>query len=109
MHMDHTHGVAHICDVWSRALPPNPTCWHDGVCGVLIAHLLFGTEDHILTACSARTIWHKQITVRCGNTNGANQHADHFCHDVSNAHYGHVLGVTDIAWPADDDETDEDA
>ena len=108
MHMDHTHDVAHICGVWSRALPPNPTSWHDGVCGTLVAHLLFGTEDHVLTACSTHTVWHKQITVRCGNANGVNQHADHFCHDVSNAHYGHVLGVADIEWPAAEDETDED-
>ena len=39
-HMDHTYDVSHICDVWSRALPPNPLSWDDGVCGPLIAHLL---------------------------------------------------------------------
>ena len=55
-HMDHTYDVAHICDVWGRALPPNPVSWDDGVCGALVAHLLFGTEDHVLTACSDRPI-----------------------------------------------------
>ena len=82
--------------------------WDDGVCGELIAHLLFGTEDHVLTACSTRPVWRKQLTVRCGNAHGANQHAGDFCHDVSNAHYAHVLRVAGIACPADD-ETEEDA
>jgi len=100
-HMDHTYDVAHICDVWGRALPPNPVSWDDGVCGALVAHLLFGTEDHVLTACSDRPIWRKQIVVRCGNTS-AKQRADGFCHDTSNAHYGHVLHVSDIAWPAEE-------
>jgi len=43
LHMDHTHDVAHICDVWSQALPEEPRSWDDGVCGPLVAHLLFGT------------------------------------------------------------------
>jgi len=107
-HMDHTYDVAHICDVWSCALPPHPASWDDGICGALVAHLLFGTEDHVLTACSTRAIWRKQIHVRCGNTHGAHQRASDFCHDLSNAHYDHVLRVADIAWPASD-ETEEDA
>ena len=100
-HMDHTYDVAHICDVWGRALPPNPVSWDDGVCGALVAHLLFGPEDHTLTACSDRPIWRKQIVVRCGNTS-AKQRANDCCHDTSNAHYGHVLHVSDIAWPAEE-------
>lgn len=99
MHMDHTHDVAHICDVWSRALPQTPSSWDDGICGELIAHLLFGTEDHVLTECSTRSVWKKQIVIRCGNASGANQSAANFCHDVSNAHYGHILRVKDITWP----------
>ena len=97
--MDHKHDVAHICDVWSRALPAEPRTWDDGVCGTLVAHLLFGSEDHVLTVCTTRDIWGKQITVRCGNIRGEKQPADYFCHDLSNAHYDHVLRVTDIAWP----------
>ena len=40
--------------------------------------------------------------MRCGNASGAGQNADRFCHDVSNAHYGHVLHVADLAWPSDE-------
>jgi len=122
LHMDHTHDVAHICDVWSQALPEEPRSWDDGVCGPLVAHLLFGTEDHVLSQCSVRPVWRKQIVFRCGNVKGvAGQHAGQFCHDVANAHYGHTLHVRDIQWPTvsptasvvveetTDDETDDDA
>ena len=102
MHMDHTHDVAHICDVWSRALPPDPASWDAGICGELVAHLLFGAEDHVLAACSPRPIWRRQVIMRCGNASGAGQNADRFCHDVSNAHYGHALHVADLAWPPDE-------
>jgi len=27
--------VTHVCDVWSRALPPNLASWGGGVCGEL--------------------------------------------------------------------------
>ena len=117
LHMDHTHDVKHICKVWSEALPENPRSWDDGICGPLIAHLLFGTEDHTLAQCSTRPIWRKQIVLRCGNVHGiAGQHAGDFCHDVAGAHYDHTLHIRDIQWPApcpppvDDDETiDDDA
>ncbi len=100
LHMDHTHDVNLICDVWSRALPKKPGSWDDGICGPLIAHLLFGTEDHLLTQCSPRPIWRQQLVVRCGNVNGvAGQHAEDFCHDVAKAHFGHTLQVSDIKWP----------
>ena len=100
LHMDHTHDVKHICEVWSAALPARPRSWDDGLCGALVAHLLFGTEDHVVAQCSARPIWRKQIVLRCGNVNGvAGQHAEDFCHDVANAHYQHTLQVSDIKWP----------
>ena len=98
--MDHTHDVKRICEVWSKALPEEPRSWDDGICGPLVAHLLFGTEDHVLAQCSARPVWRKQIVVRCGNVRGVEgQHADDFCHDVANAHYEHALQVGDIQWP----------
>jgi hypothetical protein len=82
--------------------------WDASICGELVAHLLFGSEDHVLAACSPRPVRRKQVTVRCGNASGAGQNADRFCHDVSNAHYGHVLYVSDLAWPTDEaDEADE--
>lgn len=100
LHMDHTYDVKQICDTWSRALPPNPRLWDDGICGALIAHLLFGTEDHVLTACSDRAIWRKQINLRCGNVSGMEgQHAGDFCHELAGMHYDHILRVSDIAWP----------
>ena len=40
--------------------------------------------------------------MRCGNASGAGQNADRFCHDVSNAHNGHVLHVADLAWPTNE-------
>lgn len=101
LHMDHTHDVKHICEVWSQALPAQPRSWDDGICGPLIAHLLFGTEDSPLTQCSDRPVWRKQIEFRCGNVNGvAGQNAGDFCHDVASPHYTHTLRVSDIQWPA---------
>ena len=99
LHMDHSYDVKHICDVWSRALPPDPRSWDDGICGPLIAHLLFGTEDHVRSEESdSSPIWKKQIHFRCGNVNGAEgQSASHFCHDVAGAHYGNYLRTSDIA------------
>ena len=100
LHMDHTHDVKHICEVWSKALPEHPASWEDGICGPLVAHLLFGTEDHVLTQNSTRSIWRKQIVLRCGNMRGIEgQHAADFCHDVASAHYEHTLRVDDIKWP----------
>ena len=102
LHMDHNHDVKRICDVWSHALPKEPQSWDDGICGPLLAHLLFGTEDHVLTQCSERPIWRKQIEVRCGNVRGVKeQHSEDFCHDVANTHYDHVLRMEDIAWPTE--------
>ena len=101
LHMDHTHDVKRICDTWSKALPEHPRSWDDGICGELIAHLLFGTEDHLLTRCSPRPIWQQQIVLRCGDVNGVQgQRAEDFCHDVANAHYEQTLRVEDVKWPS---------
>ena len=91
LHMDHTHDVKHICRVWSEALPEQPRSWDDGVCG---------TEDHLLTQCTSRPVWRKQLILRCGDVKGIKgQQADHFCHDIAGAHYDHALQVKDIQWP----------
>ena len=101
LHMDHTHDVTHICQVWSSALPETPRSWDDGICGPLIAHLLFGTKDHPVSQCSSRAIWKKQIRLRCGNVRGKKgQKKGHFCYDLARAHYGFSLKVEDIRWPA---------
>ena len=100
LHLDHTYDLARICKVWSAALPADPKAWDDGICGPLIAHLLFGTQDHIVVQCSTRPIWRKQLIFRCGNVHNAEgQHADDFCHDVVNTHDEYALDVKDIAWP----------
>jgi len=102
LHLDHSYDVKHICNVWSHALPDKPCSWDDGLCGHLIGHLLFGTEDHILSACSKRKVWCKQVHLRCGNVRGKKgvQQVSDFCHNVGHAHYSHVLTVSDIKWPA---------
>ena len=69
-------------------------------CGPLVAHLLFGVDDHVLAQCSDRPIWRKQVVPRCGNKRGVKgQRADEFCHDIASAHYQHTLCVKDIQWP----------
>ena len=95
-HLDHTYDAAHICQVWSAALPPEPTSWHDGLSAPLIAQLLFGVDDHPMTAVDANPVWRKQLTVRCGNRKGEGQRAADFCHDVANAHYSHPLTAADL-------------
>ena len=98
LHMDHTHDIKHICEVWSKVLPERPEAWDDGICGPLLAHLLFGTEDHVLTQCSARPVWRRQIVFRCGSARGVEgQRATDFCHDLEREHYG--LRTEDIQWP----------
>ena len=98
LHMDHEHDVKHICEVWSKALPANPTAWDEGICGPLVAHLLFGTTDHLVAQCTLRAVWRRQIFFRCGSVRGVEgQHATDFCHDLERAQYG--LQVADILWP----------
>ena len=87
--------------MWSKALPEHPSSWDDGLCGPLLAHLLFGTEDHPVAECSARPVWKRQLVLRCGTVRGAQgQHAADVCHDVESAHYAHALRVADLQWPA---------
>ena len=72
-----------------------PTSWDDGVCGPLVAHLLFGTEDHVVAQCSDRPVWRKQLFFRCGDVKGVEgQSAADFCH----APHKSTLKVDDIAW-----------
>ena len=99
LHVDHTHDVKHICKVWSDALPEEPQSWDDGICGPLVAHLLFGTRDHLLLQCSDRPLWQRQIFFRCGTVRSVDgQKAEDFCHDVDSAHYEHTLNVNSIKW-----------
>ena len=94
-HMDHTHDAAHICQVWSDALPLEPTSWDEGICGGLLAQLLFGVDDHPMADVDAR--WKRQIVIRCGNRKGVRgQRASDFCHDLARAHYTHTLRVEDL-------------
>ena len=66
----------------------------------LVAHLLFGTSDHLLAQCSPRPIWRKQVVPRCGDVRGVQgQSAEDLCHDVAGAHCEHALCLEDIAWP----------
>ena len=100
LHIDHAYDLQHICDVWSTALPAEPTSWDDGLCGPLVAHLLFGVEEHVVAGCSSRPIWKPQLSLRCGNVKSVEgQRAGDFCHDVAGAHYGHTLRVEDLRWP----------
>ena len=108
LHMDHTHDVKNVCQVWSQALPEHPQAWDEGICGPLVAHLLFGVEDHLLAQCSPRPIWRRQVVPRCGDVRGVQgQSADDYCHDVAGAHYGHTLCVQDIAWPSEESRSQE--
>ena len=100
LHIDHAYDLQHICDVWSTALPEEPTSWDEGLCGPLVAHLLFGVEEHVVAGCSSRPIWKPQLSLRCGNVKSVEgQRAGDFCHDVAGAHYGHTLRVEDLRWP----------
>tara|TARA_B110000046_G_scaffold118448_1_gene125203 strand:- start:155 stop:826 length:672 start_codon:yes stop_codon:yes gene_type:complete len=99
LHLDHTQDVKHVCKIWSLALPEDPQSWDEGICGPLVAHLLFGTKDHMLAQCSNRAIWRKQVVPHCGNIRGGEkQRVENVCHDVAGAHYTHALLVEDIRW-----------
>ena len=96
-HMDHTHDAALICQVWSDALPAAPRAWDDGVCGPLVAQLLFGVRDHPMADVDPNPLWKAQLVIRCGNKRGVKgQRAFQFCHDVAHAHYTHPLTVEDL-------------
>ena len=89
------------CKTWNIALPKEPRWWVDGICGPVVAQLLFGTEYHVLAECSSRGVWRRQIVFCCGNMRGSleAQHATEFCHDLAGAHYGYPLRVADLHWP----------
>ena len=108
-HMDHTHDAALICQVWSDALPPRPKAWDDGVCGPLVAHLLFGVRDHAMAnADPTNPLWKAQLVIRCGNKRGVKgQRAFQFCHDVARAHYTHPLTIADLRLGDETAVTDE--
>ena len=59
---------------------------------LLVAHLLFGTRDHLPSQNSERPIWRKQIVLHCGNVRGIQG-------QCASAHYEHTLRVREIAWP----------
>ena len=81
--MDHTHDAALICQVWSAALPAEPEAWDDGVCGPLVAQLLFGVRDHPMADVDPNPLWKAQLMIRGGNKRGVKgQRAFQFCHDV---------------------------
>jgi hypothetical protein len=98
--MDHTHDIKHVCKIWSPALPEHPQSWDDGICGPLVAHLLFGVKDHATAEGSDRPIWRKQVVPRCGDKRGVEgQRADDFCRDIACAHYECTRRVKDFRWP----------
>ena len=59
----------------------------------------------MITACSTRPVWRKQLTPCAAATRMAptSTTTTSLCHNVSNVHYDHVLRVSDIAWPADEE------
>ena len=100
LHLDHTYEVKRVCKVWSQALPKEPKTWDDGLCGPLVAQLLFGTKDHPVAQCSSQPKWCQNLVFRCGNVRGVQgQCADNFCHDVAKLHGNYPLDVKDIVSP----------
>lgn len=91
LHLDHTHDVNHICEVWSDALPNEPRSWDDGIDGALVAHLLFGTDT------LSDRFYEQQLVFRCGSVRGVDgQYARDFCHNLAGAHYKHSIEVGDL-------------
>ena len=89
LHIDHAFDVQHICELWKQLTPRDPVSWDQGIKGVLVAHLLFGTRD--LGA-------HRpNIRLRCGISRGAAKLKHHgrarLCHKQHGAHYTHVLDL----------------
>lgn len=86
LHLDHTIEVQRICDTWKAALPRAPQSWDDGIQGIVLAHLLFGTRP-----LGQRP---PNIALRCGS---ARKHAPaEPCHEHKRPHYAHVLAPDDI-------------
>ena len=93
LHLDHAHDVQHVCEVWKQLTPRNPASWDEGIKGIIVAHLLFGT-----TALGAHA---SNIRLRCG-ASGARQlrvtggKRPPACHKQHGAHYSHVLHPNSI-------------
>ena len=89
LHLDHAFDVQHICELWKQLTPCNPVSWDQGIKGILVAHLLFGTQDLGSTP--------PNISLRCGISRGAmptkleKQGRTSLCHKQHGAHYTHVL------------------
>ena len=91
LHLDHTFDLEHVCDVWSAALPAEPNAWDDGICGPLVAHLLFSTKDKVV---GDGVHWRRQLAFRCGAVRGVQgQRAKDFCHDQNHPHDRYRLTV----------------
>jgi hypothetical protein len=89
LHLDHAIEVQHICDTWKAVLPSAPQSWDDGIQGIVLAHLLFGTRP-----LGQRP---PNIALRCGS---AREHAPaEPCHDHRRPHYAHLLALDDIRSP----------
>jgi len=83
LHLNHTHDLVHVCEIWRRLVPRCPQSWCEGINGDLLCHLLFGTEPFRGHAPSLR--------FRCGTARTelfARGHA--FC-CATTPHYAHVL------------------
>ena len=86
LHLDHAFDVQHMCELWKQLTPCNPVSWDQGIKGILVAHLLFGTQELGSTPAN--------ICLRCGISRGAvstKLERTRLCHKQHGAHYTHVL------------------
>ena len=49
LHLDHAFDVQHICELWKQLTPRDPVSWDQGIKGMMVAHLLFGTRTSAVT------------------------------------------------------------
>jgi hypothetical protein len=73
LHLDHEQDLLITCDMWKRALPPNPNEWDAGINRNLLCHLLFGVDDDAEHGPA-------MLRFRCGPK------ASH-CHKLNMPHY----------------------
>ena len=85
LHLDHAFDVQHTCEMWKLLTPRVPVAWDQGIKGMVVAHLLFGT--------SALGGHPPNIRLRCGISRSTALHggAGRLCHKQHGAHYTHVL------------------
>ena len=90
LHLDHAHDVQHICEMWKLLTPHEPVSWDQGIKGMVVAHLLFGSSD--LGGSPPN------IRLRCGISRSMSLHTGDapLCHKQHGAHYTHVLRLGDI-------------